>query len=924
MRLHGRDLELEATDAVLDAAADGEFRPLVLVGEAGIGKSSVLAAAAERAEARGMQVVAGRAAEHEGSVPFGLVVDALDEQAAAIARPRLEAAGPELASVLPSAAAGAPASPDVAGPGERFRLHRALRAFVELLARQKPVALLLDDLQWADAASLEWVLHMLRRPPRAPGALLLATRPGDAASRVLQAVSGVGEHLIVEPLARDAALAALEDAGGVADRALAGRIADEAAGNPLFLRELARASRRADEGLPATIAAAIHGDVARLGDEERRVLEGAAVAGDPFDAELAATAAGVEPDGARDALDALVAADLVHAGGGAQFAFRHPLVRRAVYDGSPPAWRLAAHERAARLLARRGASASARAYHVERFALAGDEEAVRLLETAAAEDMDSSPASAAHWFRAALRLLPASETERRARVLVPAGRALAAAGRPVEALDAYDEARAYDVPDLRHEIAVSAAATERRLGLNSAARRRLSEAVENARGAQRAQLEFELALASYLLDDVDGMVRHARAGVEQSPEEDPAALAVADAMAGFAGLWSNAADRALIERAEERALALPPDASPAPLEWVGTVSFAWERFRPAAVLLERATQATVRARRDQPLPQLRGLLALALHFDLQPGAAAEWAEASEEGARLQQATVQTGLAASGRAVALDVGGRRADAVASASEALRVFSRVDRTVYIAVGEVLCTAIVHEHDPERLMREVPRLLGDRELLGRATSLLHWIVPAAVATGRREEAELWVSDIEAFVERSPLAAARVRAATARAELLLADGEPARAAECAGAAVTLGEAESIRLDAMRGRLVLGRALAAAGDRDGAAAALEHVIVESSQAGAERLSSEAARELRRAGGRPTAAARRAAAAAGDDLSERERSIAELVAEGRSNKEVAAALFLSDKTVENNLSRIYAKLGVRSRTELARTLLERG
>jgi DNA-binding NarL/FixJ family response regulator len=67
----------------------------------------------------------------------------------------------------------------------------------------------------------------------------------------------------------------------------------------------------------------------------------------------------------------------------------------------------------------------------------------------------------------------------------------------------------------------------------------------------------------------------------------------------------------------------------------------------------------------------------------------------------------------------------------------------------------------------------------------------------------------------------------------------------------------------------------------------------------------------------------RAAGSSDDVLSERERSIAELVAEGRSNKEVAAALFLSGKTVENNLSRIYAKLGVRSRTELARTLRSR-
>src|SRR5689334_12842837 len=103
-----------------------------------------------------MRVLRGRAAVHERSVPFGLVIDVLDEQAARVIAPRLEAAGPELAAVLPSAAADGSAAAAEAGPGERFRYHRALRLFVEMLAREQPVALLLDDVQWADEASLEW------------------------------------------------------------------------------------------------------------------------------------------------------------------------------------------------------------------------------------------------------------------------------------------------------------------------------------------------------------------------------------------------------------------------------------------------------------------------------------------------------------------------------------------------------------------------------------------------------------------------------------------------------------------------------------------------------------------------------------------------------------------------------------------------
>ena len=124
------------------------------------------------------------------------------------------------------------------------------------------------------------------------------------------------------------------------------------------------------------------------------------------------------------------------------------------------------------------------------------------------------------------------------------------------------------------------------------------------------------------------------------------------------------------------------------------------------------------------------------------------------------------------------------------------------------------------------------------------------------------------------------------------------------------------MRLDAARARILLGRAT-------GDTAVLERVLAEAKEAGAGRLVAEAARELRRLGVR-TAATAATAAGSSDELSERERSIAELVAEGRSNKQVAAALFLSGKTVENNLSRIYAKLGVRSRTELARRLHDAG
>jgi DNA-binding NarL/FixJ family response regulator len=155
--------------------------------------------------------------------------------------------------------------------------------------------------------------------------------------------------------------------------------------------------------------------------------------------------------------------------------------------------------------------------------------------------------------------------------------------------------------------------------------------------------------------------------------------------------------------------------------------------------------------------------------------------------------------------------------------------------------------------------------------------------------------------------------RARVARAEIALAAGDAETAAGLALEAAAEQERRRSMLDALPSRICAGRALAALGRRDEAEAELRRVAEEAERREAWRFRDEAASELRRLGVRLKAAAGRG----GDELTEREREIAALVAEGRSNKQVAAALFLSEKTIEHHLSRVYGKLGVRSRTELA-------
>ena len=369
-------------EVALEDVRRGCTRVLAVTGEAGIGKTALLAAVAVRARATRvpMLVLEGRAAEHERDVPFAVAVDALDSHVAGLHPRRVAALGADLGAVLPSAADPSDASPPTDGdPAERVRRHRALRGLLELLGRERPFVLLLDDLHWSDDASLELVLHMLRRPPAEPHLLVFALRPVAPMPRLLDAARGAPgfEQLALAPLGDEEALGLL---AGVSEPTVRARLAREARGNPLYLRELARAAGRPGDELPATLVAAVGAELAALAPRARRLLDGAAVAGDPFDPELAAAAAGVEPD--AGALDALVAAGLVSASAGVaarEFAFRHPLVRRAIYDAVPPAWRLAAHERTAAVLEQRRAAPAARAYHVARFARPADDHAIALL-----------------------------------------------------------------------------------------------------------------------------------------------------------------------------------------------------------------------------------------------------------------------------------------------------------------------------------------------------------------------------------------------------------------------------------------------------------------------------------------------------------------------------------------------------------------
>jgi AAA ATPase-like protein len=332
-------------------------------------------------------VLSGSAAEFERDMPFSVWVDALDAYVASqdLARhPAFDdALAGELGAVLPALlGAGAPAGH--AGADERYRAHRAISTLLAILSENQALVLILDDLHWSDGASIELVVSMLRRWTSASALLALAFRPAQAPARLTAAlVAPAVTRLALEPLDEAQAAQLLH---GV-DAASVAAMFRHGGGNPFYLEQLARSGTLhaggggalADGVVPAAVAASLADELASLSAAARALLDGAAVAGEPFEPDTAAAIAELAPGTALAALDELLALDLARPTRvPRRFIFRHPLVRRAVYEATPGGWRLAAHARAAAVLRAQGAGPVERAHHVEQAAAPGDEAAIAL------------------------------------------------------------------------------------------------------------------------------------------------------------------------------------------------------------------------------------------------------------------------------------------------------------------------------------------------------------------------------------------------------------------------------------------------------------------------------------------------------------------------------------------------------------------
>jgi DNA-binding NarL/FixJ family response regulator len=950
--LVGRTHELAEIEAALDRLAGGQSWLVQLVGEPGIGKSRLLAELCRRGEDRGYLVLDGRAAEFERDIPFGLIVDALNDYLGSLEPALLRALDEgllaELASVFPSVPRWDRDPPRRDDHAERYRLHYAIRCVLERLTERQPMLLALDDVHWADAASVEVMAHMLRRfrgpllgalayrqpPPRLGGAL-------EAAARV-----GFGTRLELSPLTS-------EDAGQLIgqdlDDAARAVIYRESGGNPFYIEQLARSSRgrairtrhgpeRGSGVVPRAVIASIRQELSGVGADSRRTLQAAAVAGESFEPELVGAIAEQAEADVLCSVDELVEADFIRpTEAPRRFRFRHPIVRRAVYDAIPQGWRIGAHRRAAAALAAARAPAVALAHHVESSAVVGDEQAITLLVQAGRDAAPRAPESAGRWLLAATRLLPQSEDdEQRLALLSEAASALTYAGAYDEALDALAQASdglPAEYAEEHARLVARIAFAKRMSGRPLESRSLVEDALSTlpAESGEALALTLELAIDHYWRGEF-GPMHDVAAGVwSRAREWDEGLYATwAGALCSLASASANrlADARAELAEVERECAALSDEQLAERIDVLGYIA-------QASSLLERSGDAVAYARRALRLAQttgqtpfIPGLLVLEANGLFMQGRIAEAAAVAETAT---DAAVLTGndqfamWALWADAMACSAAGDTARALDSAREAAARADRMAETFFSNLSRVhLAAALNAAGDAAGARAELAAFEAgaDQRLLDLRGGL-GWELLI--------QTQLSVGDWHASVESARTAERRARttslpqrtatAVCARATVLLAGDDPPGAARAAREAILLADSTSNPVLGARARALLGAALGRLGELEPAIAELEYAERTLSAAGAMREADAAAKELRRLGWRGPRRARGVAGARGSGaLSARELEVATLVAAGKRNREVAAALFLSEKTVESHLARIYDKLGVRSRAALATIL----
>ena len=916
-----RDVQLAR---VAEAVADGAG-VLVVEGEAGIGKSALLAAGVELARVHGSRVLCARGGVLERDFGYGVarqLFEALLRRATVGERARWLSGAARLSAPALGLEAAADAV-EVEDPV--FASQHGLYWLVANLAGEGRLVLVVDDLQWVDLASLRWLVYLARRLEGLPVVVLGAWRMGEdeAPVELLDALGG--ERLVLSALSVAATGELLGRGLGRECDALTARACHGATGgNPLLVSELALALDR-DTPLPLelervvelggrAVARHVSSRLALLPEAARESAAAAAV----IDGEVAprqlAELTGLSLAEVREACDRLVSARILE--GRDRFGFVHPLVRAAIYDALRPARRAALHRRAADLLESEGltdraavqllaAERSGDAVVVTRLAAAAErvlgrgavEEAVVLLRRALEE-----PPPVEERYRVLVRLADAewlAESEDAAISHVRA--ALEIARDPEE-----QEAAALVLVG----ALVASNRVEEVVELLAAASSGLREAApERAR-----RLEVERVLHSLYLPVAPFDLGPRTAAL--AAEVEGGSVADKSLRAQLAALGATLGTQPAAELAELALLALEDGELVAEFRGAGWAGFhcalgalsSCERLDECNEWLGRRDEL---ATRTGSRPELQGLV---VH-------------------RTRIARVRGDLAAvvdEARSALREEGVFRCGIVSPLAVAQLVSALVERGELDEAEDVLCrhgiaegiTWMWFELIPARVALALAR--GDleraRAQLAAAPPQRAWLplpmapceVAVALAGGEREVA---LTRARAMLGVAEFFGTPGRVGLARWLIGLATGGE-EGIEQLRAAVGALERSPRRLELARALVDLGAALRREGRRVEAREPLRRGLDLSQRCGATVLADRAGEELRATGARP----RRLVLTGVESLTPSELRVARLAAEGRSNREIAQALFVTGATVETHLGHVFQKLDVNSRTALPAAL----
>lgn len=422
--LVGRAAEVRTIAALVRSTAQGQGRCLLLEGEAGIGKSRLVGEALAAADRHGMVVLRARAEELDSRRPFGAISTCLGFTARPTHARRAEIAR-LLFGDIPEAAEVSTAED---GPPTEFRLVEAMVAYVEELCVKGPVALAVDDLQWADPGTLHVLNHLGRVVEEGPLFLCCAFRPAPRPpelSRLVRGLAGRGATaMTLSPIGPADVTELLTSVLGIAPGPKLVRQAAATGGNPFYVTELVAALqatgslRHTDAmaeldsaGLPPALKLTVLLELSFLSDKTQELLRTASVLGSSFTVDALALVLEQSPvallPGLREAIEAnvLVEDDI-------RVAFRHDLLREALYTDVPRPLRAGMHLHIARRLAAAGASPLEVAEHFVRGASRGDAVALDYLRQAAVEAMLRAPAIGADLLQRAVDLFEPGDPER--------------------------------------------------------------------------------------------------------------------------------------------------------------------------------------------------------------------------------------------------------------------------------------------------------------------------------------------------------------------------------------------------------------------------------------------------------------------------------------------------------------------------------